>query len=452
MSEQTIDVLSHWARKPTDLQWEAIAWEPPPGTQEALTGALSPSFGTMKTSTAIMRAVRFMMSANCDWDPAYGEEYPIFLAVAPTSSLIRQVLIPMFRSYMPPQFVLSKRQSPPVEWVLMNGCRLVFMPATAEIDSITACGLFIDEVHKHYYEPDSTWSRITDRVRDSTVPGRWREIIVSGISHSTEVLRRRFDRPDDPTCHISFPGLNHSKIDEASKEKIRSGLPASMRDIADEGGWRPEVYESVFAEELDLRVGESLTDFEIDYDAPCVWTLDVGEQSALLVCQEHYRPGTLDVVDEYIMDNASERDFMRFMVDNTPWARNLREIHVDSTRPPNSVTLIRDVFPSQEEVPIKTIPRGKAAFLRTEKFQNLGRCLKDSNGVRRVRFHETLQNDNPRGIIRGLSTARRRTGHEDLVKDNDTDHAIDALAQLLMDRFPKLEPSAGEWITFGGTR
>jgi len=428
-------------------QRRLVNWVPPASCNFAVTGALSATFGTGKTTAAAARAIAFIFR-NANWNPGYGATNPLFVCVGPTSMTVKQNLVPIFEQLLPSELILERRSSPHDVWLLANGCKLLFLSGAGLVDSFSCSGMMVDEVHDHRaFLHDVKWRPLVGRIRDRKA-GAWRELIVSGIAQPDERLKERFDRPDDPNVHIELLGLHDNPAaDEAYRNLILDAYPSGYESVALDGGWAPTETGSAFTDVLSFGPGGNITRDHYAEDAKVICTLDPGKQSALLFVKEievdefsHGEPTGnkvpgLCVIDELILDAVDSRQAVQLALE-TPYT--IAKLCVDTAMIHDTRRMLRDVWTG----PIDTLPKGSLQWRRSTKLNRLRWALCDTHGTRRLLIHERLMsNGDKRGLVNVLRRSKTNTAGTDVVKD-DLEHAREALAQLIVSHWKPERPKA----------
>lgn len=207
MGRLKINWSEYLTKKPTPLQLEALSWQPPKGTQLATLSVLSPVYGTSKTTTACLAVARFLLSDNCSWHTAYGHRRSTFIVTAPESRTLKGVIEPELGSVIPPELIRKRSKDMNIScWELVNGCVVYFLSGRANLDSYSVVGFYADECSHPYYSDEGRWAKLCGRVRDTTVPDRYKMIVASGIAD--ELMKERFFKPTDPTYKCLLLGCS----------------------------------------------------------------------------------------------------------------------------------------------------------------------------------------------------------------------------------------------------
>ena len=222
-------------RVPRFLPWqrEFVRWRPPEGTRYAVAACLTAAWGTGKTFVGGARAARVLME--------YGAPGTVAICTAPTGKTLDTTMPQALERYLPAAFI--RRRTKPhntVEWILQNGCRVVFWSMKGYIDSVDNCILtWCDEAHDRLFLDPVRWDRLVGRARGSAL---YRELIATGIAINDDTMHARFDKPDDPTVHTVLPGLEHSWAGQNDPGFIGRSVadkPKELRDVLIKGGWVP---------------------------------------------------------------------------------------------------------------------------------------------------------------------------------------------------------------------
>lgn len=395
----------------TPPQRDLLTWNAPPGTRQALTGALSVSYGTAKSTAAMLRFARVCME-HPPWNVGSHRRQPLALALAPTYPLLKINVLDLAEYVFPRQVVLRKMRSPPQEWTLINGVKIVFMSGDGQVDSGNAFCILVDEVSYPQFLDPSKWRKIVGRLRYPS----YRELIVTGISSSNPLIQERFYRPDDPAAHILTPGLEESPIDDEAKANILSTVPYEYQEAALRGGWAPD-RESIYTMTRELHsVGGPL-----DKSRPALVSMDPGKSAAAAVFQQ-YDGGVLVCVDEAIAYDTNTEGLCQMIADRG-WA--VQQVAIDPNANMDCIPLIRRVFPSATVVAEK---KRTADWLVESGIEKVRTALRDANGKVRLKFHETLwDGGHPRrGIVRSMLEYRYGPGGKP-VRDDRVDHQVDVV-------------------------
>jgi hypothetical protein len=408
-------------------QRELLFWNPPEGTKRAITGSLSISFGTGKTTAAALRFVRTVLE-HPPWDPSDRlRQQPCALAIAPTYPLLRFKVLPLLEWAFPPGTILRTIKTPPQVWYTINGVKVWLMSAEGLVDSGDVFCIFADEISYPQFLDSLTYRKIMGRLR---YPCKYREMIVSGIASSNPIVKERYDHPDDPTFKIVLPGLKEAPIDEQARADILSTVAFENRDAALEGGsWAPEK-ELIYS----LDPTYNRVDNPVDKSYPSFVAIDPGTSSSAIVVQNH--DGCLVVVDEWVGDDQTT-DALCLSIKAMGY--NIQGVAVDTQAHIDAVKYIRSVWPSATvfQAKKKTVDWYVESGIEKVKI-----ALRDATGGVKLKFHGKLW-DNPcdprRGVIKSLSTYRRASNGKPS-RDNVVDHQCDVVRYAVVHFLPENTP------------
>lgn len=432
----TADVVRIRANRGLPLlpaQWRLLRERP-----DALTHVVVGGWRSGKTRGA---ALDFLASCAANpWDPELYErdDHPQSLVVSKTTSVLAESAMRELRAVVPPEAIRRVWRGNQPAWLLANGHLVRFRSWSGAIEGSTECSLWLDEAH--LLDDSDTWRNLRARVTEGRA--RVRRIILSGLPE-TGWLRDEFEAREtgDPTCHVVHASLIENRhIPADYVADVRRGLSAEDAAVYLAGAWRPAQGAIYHAYDPSRHLAG-----EGDRGRYVHLGIDLGEQAAVVFGQEVPRrcrdsrgvaydaPG-LHVVDELHLDRCDAREVAR-RAKARGWllVPGRSRVFLDPTVARDEVNAVREELGAQ--MSISWDGRGDQSHEVEFGIRSVQGALRDADGNVRLTFARTLPRE-PRALLTSIPKYRRNEKTQRPVKDNTTDHGLDALRYLVAHVLP----------------
>lgn len=432
---------SHWGA-PFPHQWEGFSFTPSGGF--GLVAFLG-GWGSGKTHGAARTFFRWCCENG--WHDSYGQEQPQGFIISPTAQTLRAATLREWEKVLPRDTILKRRLHPNNDYTLTNGFYVKGYSAEAELEGVTACVGWVDEIsHSTFSSNPQKFLNYMARLRDAKA--KRRVMIVSGLpTHGW--VRDTFDKVDVDWKVILAPSSANTEIPESTLEAFRMAVGQEEALALLEGQWMSPMG-SIYTE----FSGENLLNEAPDPNKPVHFGLDVGERGGCLFAQD--RPVTLRgitgqplrgqdrglyVFDQMLFSDQSVEEMCYRIRTETDHriVPGQSKICVDPTIRRDELNAIQKHFPG---VHIVRKRRGDSAENVEWGIRQTKRAFCDALGNRRLFLHRKLAQapyKNGFGIVDGLERYRRRDNGTP-IKDNMRDHVLDCLRYLVVELIPAEKP------------
>jgi hypothetical protein len=423
-------------------QWDALmaARVESPVTTLGLLGG----WGSAKTTAEVL--VALASAAQNPWTEAYGGNRPTTLLITETAKVLRDSLYSALVRVFPENLIIRDRQNPAWDVELANGHVLALRSDAGSIEGLSVVTTIVDEVHKVRNKSD--WLNYSARARDSDA--RKRMVVAAGLPIDNGWLREEFDRPEDPTrkC-ILMRTVDNTGLTPGYIADLLSRVSDKERRTYLEAEW--QTHEGAIYD--DFSVSTHVIDDTGDASAIVHLGLDAGHRGAVIVAQARPmtlvdgRPGTrIHVVDELYPDSttaeAACREFLArgWRVASSQPGRPGTVVCVDPKVSDDQIMGITRAFAERgHRVDVIKRGRGDPAEAVDYGIRAVQAALRDAAGNVRLTFSSRLSRTNERAVLVGLPKYRWDPRTRLPVKDNTTDHALDALRYLVCQLLPPSE-------------
>lgn len=375
-------------------------------------GLLSAAWGSGKTYGAAIKFVYEVLKIP-KWEPESGKRQPLAIVLTPTFPNLMSNTLPMLTSLFPPGTIVKRRVSPVRYWETRNGVRIIFSSGDGYVDSVTADIIWVDEVTQPCFLDEYKWSIILARFRGTGL------LIVSGIASNIPVVRQRFDLPDG----IFMPGLkDNPSLNEEAIQNALKFIPSHNRDAAYHGGWLP-TQDNIYNLDPDLHTYSG----PVNRSLPCHIGIDPGDQACALVLQK--LNGMWVIVDEFHLNSVDAEGLCNTIL-LAGW--NPITCSIDAQASIDTIQAIRRVMPN---IHILQKPKRSAQWYVEHGIERVQWALQDANGTVRLQIHQNLwthPKHPDRNLVHSMGNYRRGANYKP-VRNNRTDHVLDALRYLVVD-------------------
>lgn len=382
---------------------------------------------------------------------------PTTLIISPTASTLRTATLKEWEKVLPRKVVLKKRRAPQFDYILTNGHYIKGYSGEAEIEGVTACTVWVDEIqHPAFSSSPTKFANYLARLRDELATKCM--MIVSGLPMSGFV-RETLDKEWGEDGLVVLAGTrDNPHIPDATVANFLTAMSASEAATLLEGRWMAPT--GGIYPEFDPEV--HLTRRGPDPRAPVHLAIDVGERGGALFGQEIKvdlqgvtgHPAGQDtgllVYDQMLFANESVEAMAYRIKLEHPLADNIvagrSKICVDPTIRRDERAALAKVFPG-----VSIIARsrkkdgwGDSADSVEAGIRQVKRGFRDALGNVRLLLSDKLNRapyKNGMGLVDGLETYRRRDGGGAPVKDNYRDHVLDCLRYLVCEIIPAQRPA-----------
>lgn len=401
-------------------------------------------WGSGKTSAEVL--VALVSATENPWRAEYGSNRPTTLLITETAKVLRDSLYSAIATILPEGLVVRDVKQPAWDIELANGHVLALRSDAGAIEGLSVCTTIVDEVHKVRNKGD--WINYSARARDPLA--RKNLVVAAGLPVDNGWLREEFDRPGDPTREcILMRTTDNTGLSRAYVADLLSRVSDKERRTYLEAEW--QTHEGAIYDEFSAST--HVIDDTGDASAIVHLGLDAGHRGAVIVAQA--RPMTLvdgragtriHVVDELYPDSttaeAACREFLArgWRVASSQPGRPGTTVCVDPKVSDDQIMGITRAFAERgHRVDVIKRGRGDPAEAVDYGIRAVQAALRDAAGNVRLTFSSKLSRTNERAVLVGLPKYRWDPRTRLPVKDNTTDHALDALRYLVCQLLPPSE-------------
>lgn len=434
-------------KPPRPHQWDAFTFEgarvkpdEPPMARINLLGG----WGSGKTHGAARVALKAAL--RNPWTPAYGEDNnPTGIIVAPTFRILKQSTMQQF-DQLCPRNLIKRRRGPPHNDILMaNGFRWVLYSGEAQIEGLTLCAAWVDEIqHPVFSGGSNRFLNLMARIRDMNAATLF--AITSGLPEAGFV-RDTFGHQAPDMRTILCATTDNPYIPQVTLQAFYDACPSGQEKTLLGGEWMSPP--GMIYPQYDANT--HIPGMEGNPDVPTHLSFDVGNYGAVLFGQDiqvktrnvigrtQADKGLL-IVDQLLTTNESVDRQCYLAKTQTKWqvVPGRSVITVDPTTRRDETLAIRKHFPG---VMVVKRERGHENFPIETGVRQVQRGLKDALGNVRLYFSPVLRGQ-PLGILDGIQRYRRNETTGEPVKDNLRDHVLDALRYMVCECIPADKPQA----------
>jgi len=410
-----------------EKQWELFEYEPQGKVSiEGIFGG----YGSGKTVGAARKFVK--RCCQHGWHEGYGTRRPQAVVMAPTSRILKKATVPALEEALPSEMILQRKGMPHPSFLLTNGVEISLVSGEAGFEGEDLILMWVDEISHRVFQDKIT--NYLARLRDPNARAPM-TFLVSGIPESGW-LREMFDREGKDRITLLCGTRDNPYIPKETLEQILAMVPAGYESSLVGGGWMlpPDAVFSQYNED------QHLTDDMGDEERPTSLGIDIGNHGAVIfgqpvkmssrniVGQVSTKPGVL-VVDELITRDQSVREMCERIKTEKPWiiAPRRSVICVDPMIRRDELKAIRQNF---HEVKIVKRTRGHELHPIESGIRILQSSLSDAQGNATLRFSRRLCGQK-HGVLDAITSARRHTMTQRVVKDDSRDHCLDACRYLV---------------------
>ena len=403
-------------------------------------------WGSGKTSAEIL--VALVSAVQNPWRPAYGMNRPTTLMITETAKVLRDSLYAAIATVLPEGVIIRETRQPAWDLELANGHVFALRSDAGAIEGLSVCTTIVDEVHKVANKGD--WINYSARARD---PHAAKNLVVAaGLPVDNGWLREEFDRPGDVTREcLLMRTTDNTGLSRAYVADLLSRVSDKERRTYLEAEWQTHdgaIYD------FDSRA--HIVEDTGDANAIVHLGLDAGHRGAVIVAQARPmiladgRQGTrIHVVDELYPDSttaeAAIREFLArgWRVASSQPGRPGTVVCVDPKVSDDQILGITRAF-AERGLRVDIIKRGRGDPAEAVDYgiRAVQAALRDAAGNVRLTFSSKLSRSHERAILVGLPKYRWDPRTRLPVKDNQTDHALDALRYLVCQLLPPTERTA----------
>lgn len=404
-------------------------------------------WGSGKTSAEIL--VALVSAVQNPWRPVYGMNRPTTLMITETAKVLRDSLYAAIATVLPEGVIIRETRQPAWDLELANGHVFALRSDAGAIEGLSVCTTIVDEVHKVSNKGD--WINYSARARD---PHAAKNLVVAaGLPVDNGWLREEFDRPGDVTREcILMRTTDNTGLSRAYVADLLSRVSDKERRTYLEAEWQTHdgaIYDS-------FSSLHHIVDDTGDVNAIVHLGLDAGHRGAVIVAQARPmiladgRQGTrIHVVDELYPDSttaeAAIREFLTrgWRVASSQPGRPGTCVCVDPKVSDDQILGITRAF-AERGLRVDIIKRGRGDPAEAVDYgiRAVQAALRDAAGNVRLTFSSKLSRSHERAILVGLPRYRWDPRTRLPVKDNQTDHALDALRYLVCQLLPPTERTA----------
>lgn len=421
-------------------QWQGYDFDAPAGTV-AIVGFFG-GWGSGKTHGAARRFLRECTLAP--YTSAYGANKPKSIVMAPSYPALQETTLPQLLEVIPSELILQNRGSPHNDIVLANGHRILKRSGEAEIEG-DAVQVWLDEVHKPVWsQHPRRYLQAHSRLRDKRAPRK--TMLVSGLPEQGWV-RDTFDVPGPNRCTLLMSTYDNPFIDRSLLASFVEACPSGHEVQLLHGQWMlvAGVVYSQWEPSIHMVAARG------NPAIPVHLGIDLGDRSACVILQPY--PVTVQdivgrrridhgmlVVGEIVGEQISADALCYRIRTETPWEVRPGKsvICVDPTASKDEIAAIRVHYPG---VTVLRRKRGHACYPVESGITMVQRALMDALHNTRLFFSDHLLRGGPRGLVAGFQ-AYKRNNIGAIVKDNATDHILDALRYVVCEVLRSVRPQA----------
>jgi len=399
----------------------------------ALVNAAFGGWGSGKTRGSILAFL-----ANCirnPWTPAYGDDRPFSLIVAPTHKVLKDSAYREFRAVCPKEIILREWKSPDWEILLANGHVIKMRTVRGSLEGASAVSILVDEIHM--VPDEKVWLNYQARARDPRASNRM--VIASGLPESGW-LQTVFDGHEDDSNRMTvfMSSTENSYLPREVVEQFRRSAPGKAAQKYIDGKWMTSddrvYYEFDPTKHLIDRPGDKNQFVHIG--------MDIGDQSVAVFaqetrvqCKDEYGRMTnqrgIHIVDEFKLLHKSTEAVCRAIRDRGWKIDNQSCLLVDPTIRRDEIDAIRKVFPRINM--IRKSRKGNA--MKTEPGHSaVNAALCDADGNIRLTFDKNSPRDVGSLYHSILNFKRGKYGTP--VRNDRVDHFNDALRYIVAHFLP----------------
>lgn len=408
-------------------------------TIEALLGW----WGSAKSIAGALKMLRMILENP--WTPKYRSLKPQAVIMAPSARIVERMLIPKMEYVVPPELIAKKWSRPYPRWLFANGVELSFVSGDAEFEGEDLFAVWIDEIHHSVFSnnPDR-FTNFYSRLRD---PNAVRLSMVCTGRPEAGWTRETFDLERlEPAQRVNrFTRLcgtdDNPYLPPKQLDVLLGFVPAGMENLVRKGGWMlpPGAVFSSYDQSVHI-----VPNARVEPRAPVHVGLDVGTHSAAVLghdCPAQIRGITgevkqgngLLVIDDLAGVGLSVEDLVT-QVKLRPAAHNIipgkSKIYADPTIRRDEMNVIRKHFPG---VHVVVRQRTDEFYAKAPGIRVMQAALRDGKGNTRIWFCKRLQGTR-NGVLDAIVEAKTSPKTGEVVKDDRTDHALDALRYLVQGR------------------
>lgn len=434
---QSTSIRANWP-KLLPHQREALFWQPA-GQVGRL--AIVGGWGFGKSLAASLRFLR--CAFENPWTPAYGDNNPKGVLVAPTMKIAYLATVPMLLRHLPSELILKKDFHRHHYIMLSNGFKIVIHSGESELEGVDACAVWIDEIqHDNFANNTVRYMNLFGRLRDPFANKAL--MIVSGLPESGWV-RETFEAQDENNKTILGGTKDNPHIPKDLITQFYANCPSGFEESLLGGQWMAPP--NAVYPQFDPAI--HVVDTPPDHNAVTHVGLDVGNFGAILFAQKRqirvkdvmgyeYTDHCIEIVDQILTNNDSV-DAQAYQIKmNTKW--NIQDgaslFCVDPMIRKDEIFALRKHFPQSHVIKRE---RGHNHFPVENGIRIVQRGLRDAVGNTRLFFNRRLLSET-HGIISAVEKYRRNTRSQDPVRDNTSDHPLDALRYLCCELIPTAKP------------
>lgn len=408
-------------------QFEGFIFDPPPG-EVAVTAFLG-GWGSGKTHGAARKFLRRCLENP--YTPKYKDGHPKSIIVAPTNKVLQQATLAQFYSVCPRQLIIKDRGQPHSDILLINGHKILKHSGEGMIEGMDACVCWIDEISKDVFSSNpAKYLNYLARLRDPHAPIK--EMIVSGLPDNGWV-RDTFDVKASNRLTLLMPTASNTYIDSALMNVFYQNCPSGEERQLLGGQWLP-VEGSIYRM---FDASRHIVDTP-PTTAQCHIGLDVGDHGAIIIAQkikvdvrnvtgQVSKADGLLIVDE-IITRGDSVDAMCYKLRMSKWnVGSESTMSIDPMSRRDELVAIKRHFPNTRVI---SRTRAHELFPVEAGVRVVQRALKDALGNTRLLFHRSIVN-NQNGLVDSIPRYKRNESTGKPVKDQRTDHPLDALRYLV---------------------
>jgi len=401
---------------------------------KALVNACLGAWGSGKTRASVLALL-----ANCirnPWTPAYGDDRPFSLLVAPTHKVLKDSAYREFKAVCPKELILREWRSPDWEVLLANGHVVKMRTIRGSLEGASAVGILIDEIQM--VPDEKIWLNYQARAREPRANNRI--VIASGVPHAGWMQTIFDGHENDPNRLTLFMAATENTYLPAEVlEQFRRSAPGKAAEAYINGRWIQSAGDRVYYE---FDGAAHLTSRQGVRDQPVHIGFDVGTQSAAVFAQtvkvrcktEGGRPYDalgLHIVDEMKIENESTEACCRKIRERGWMITEESCFMIDPMTRRDEIEAVRRVFPTINL--IRKSKRGTAAH--TEPGHHAVNCaLKDADGNIRLTFSRDMARE-PGTLYHSILNFKRAPGGKP-VRNDRVDHFCDALRYIVAHLLP----------------
>lgn len=404
-------------------------------------------WGSGKTSAEVL--VALVSAVQNPYRPVYGMNRPTTLMITETAKVLRDSLYAALTTVVPEGLIVREVRQPTWDLHLANGHVLALRSDAGSIEGLSVCTTIVDEVHKVGNKGD--WINYSARARDPHAAKNF--VVAAGLPVDNGWLREEFDRPGDATREcILMRTTDNTGLSRAYVADLLSRVSDKERRTYLEAEW--QTHDGAIYDSFSSR--DHILDDTGDTNAIVHIGLDAGHRGAVIVAQARPmiladgRQGTrIHVVDELYPDSttaeAACREFLGrgWRVASSQPGRPGTVVCVDPKVSDDQILGIQRAF-SERNHRVDIIKRGRGDPAEAVDYgiRAVQAALRDAAGNVRLTFSSKLSRSHERAILVGLPKYRWDPRTRLPVKDNLTDHALDALRYLVCQLLPPTERTA----------